>query len=100
MYEGRLKSLYDNVISAVDQWDPSTATVMEEVCGAQRGLCWKINLIWSYSMKVSWSGYELFSKPLFFFLKYSLKILFCIISFIRGVKKKSPKFLDIMNSSL
>ena len=35
MYEGRLKSLYDDVISAVDdffyQWDPSSATLMEKV---------------------------------------------------------------------
>ena len=44
LYEGgrkvnRLKSSYDDVISAVDdffdQWDPSIVTLMEEVCGLQ-----------------------------------------------------------------
>ena len=58
---------YDDVISAVDdlfdQWDPSTATLMEEVCGLQ----WVIilrnkNLIWSHSMRISWSDLELFSQ--------------------------------------
>ena len=36
IYEGRLKNLYDDVISAVNdfvnQWVPNTATVMEELC--------------------------------------------------------------------
>ena len=39
----RLKSPYDN-ISTVDyffyQWDPSTTTTKEQVCGTQGGLCW------------------------------------------------------------
>ena len=39
---------------------PSTAT-LKEVDGPQGGLCWKMNLIWSPSMKVSWSAYGLFS---------------------------------------
>ena len=42
-YEGGLKSSYDDIISVVDdffdQWDPSTATQIEEICGRQRGLC-------------------------------------------------------------
>ena len=36
MYKGRLESSYDDIIPAVDdffdQKDPSTATLMEEVC--------------------------------------------------------------------
>ena len=35
------------------------------------GLCWKINLIWSHSMRVSLSAYALFSRSL-----YIYKILF------------------------
>ena len=38
-----LKSSYDDVISAVDdffdQWDPSSATQLEEVYRLHRGLC-------------------------------------------------------------
>ena len=30
---------------------------MEEVYGLQRGLCWKINLIWLHIMRVSWLSY-------------------------------------------
>ena len=44
-----------------DQWDPSTATPMEGVCRPQHP-CWKINLIWSHSVRVSWSANELFSR--------------------------------------
>ena len=39
-------------VDAFDQKDPSTATSIEEVCGPQGRLCWKINLIchilWKY----------------------------------------------------
>ena len=49
LFESGLKSSYDDVISAVDdffdQSDASTAMLMEEVCGMKRGLCSKINLI-------------------------------------------------------
>ena len=45
------------------QWDPSTAILVEEVCGPQIGLCWKLNLIWSHSMRIFWSAYELFNQP-------------------------------------
>ena len=43
----------------------ATEMPIEEEYGAQRGLCWKINLIWSESMKVSWSAYELLYFCLF-----------------------------------
>ena len=45
--------------------DPSTETLMEQVCRLQRELCWKINLIWSHSMRQSCSAYELFTQPLY-----------------------------------
>ena len=39
IFEGGLKSSYNDIRSAVDDifdhWDPSTATLMEKVCGAQ-----------------------------------------------------------------
>ena len=42
-YDGGLKSTYDDVISAVDnyfdQWDPSTATPIVEVCRLLGELC-------------------------------------------------------------
>ena len=51
------KSSYDYIIPAVDNvfhlWNPSSATLMEEVGESQRKLCWKINLIWLHSMRVS-----------------------------------------------
>ena len=34
---------------------------IKEICGPQGGLCWKINFIWSISMRVYWSAYKLFS---------------------------------------
>ena len=43
IYGGGLKSSYNNVIFTADdffdQWDPSTATLMEEVCRLQGRLC-------------------------------------------------------------
>ena len=44
--------LYDNVDDFFDQWDPSTEILMEKLYRPQGGLCWKINLIWSDSMRV------------------------------------------------
>ena len=65
-----LKSLLGDIISAVDyfleQKDPSTATLMGEMCGLQRSLYLKIKFFWSYYMRVSWSTYELFSEPSIF----------------------------------
>lgn len=40
------------------QWNPSNATAMEELCEPKKGLCWKINLIWSHSMILSWSIFQ------------------------------------------
>ena len=40
---------------------PSIAKPVEDVRRLQRVLCWKIIFIWSHSMRVSWSAYELFS---------------------------------------
>ena len=47
------------------QWDQNIATPMGEMCGLQEGLCWKIKLIWSHSIKVSWLAYKFFSRPLY-----------------------------------
>ena len=58
-------TLYLLLKNFFDHCDPSTATLMEEVCVLLEELSWKINLIWSYSMRVSWSAYELFSYPLY-----------------------------------
>ena len=55
-----------------DQWDPSTLTLMEEMGGLYGKLFWKINLIWSHSMRVSWSAYELCSWPLYTSFGYIL----------------------------
>ena len=66
---GVLISSYDEVISAVDffdQRDPSTVISTEEMCGSQWALCWKINLIWSHSIRASLSAYELFSSPSYY----------------------------------
>ena len=47
-----------------EKWDPNTATPMEVCMLLQGELCWKVNLIWSHSMRVSWWAYELCSWPL------------------------------------
>ena len=44
-------------------WPMGTATPIEEVCRMQWGLCWKIKLIWSYSMRAFGSIHKLFSWP-------------------------------------
>ena len=36
-----------------DKWDPNCTTTTEEVCGLQRGLSWRMNLIWPRSIRVS-----------------------------------------------
>ena len=65
-----LNDLHDDVMSADDdsfyQWDPKTATPMEEMCRLQERLCWKINLIWSHFMRVSWAAYEFFQQTLIY----------------------------------
>ena len=48
---------------------------MDEVYGPSEGVCSKINLIWSHSMRVSWSAYELFSLSSYIYIyiyKYTL----------------------------
>ena len=54
--EGRLNSSYDNIIFVLDnlfdQWNLSTATPIEKVSKLQEIVCWKINFIWSHSMRV------------------------------------------------
>ena len=56
-----LKRSYDDIINNLliyfYQWGSSTLTPMEEVCCLQGWLYWKINLIWSYSIRVPWSAY-------------------------------------------
>ena len=60
--EGRLKGSYHDIISAIDEFFyQCTATPTEKVWGLQGELDWKINLIWSHSMRVFWSVYELFN---------------------------------------
>ena len=58
MYKGGVKSLYDDVISVVDnifyQWDTSTVTLIKKC----------VDHIWSHSIR-AWSAYELFSQPLY-----------------------------------
>ena len=83
------------------QWDPSTATLTEEVYGPQGGLCWKINLIWSHSMTVSRSAYELFSWSLYVHnLITSMKVL----KFMQKAHfigwSSSPNSLLVLNSKL
>ena len=55
--EGELKRSNDDIISTVyvflDQWDPSRAIQMEEMCWLEGSLCSKINLIGLHFMWVS-----------------------------------------------
>ena len=48
----KLKSSWYHIDDFFGQWNPRTATLMEEMCGPHRGLYWKINFIWPYSMNV------------------------------------------------
>ena len=47
-----------------EQCNPNTRIVL----GQRRRLCWKINQVWSHSMKVSSSAYELFSQPSYIYI--------------------------------
>ena len=51
-----------HMMTSYEQWDASTAIPMEEVWETEGMQCWKISLIWPYSMRVSWSVYESFSR--------------------------------------
>ena len=72
IHDSGLKSSYADIISAIDdffdKWDPSTVTLIKEMCGLHGGLCLKINLIQSHSMIVSYSAYELFRRPLYAYI--------------------------------
>ena len=48
-------------IDNFDPWDPSSAT--PKCVDSKEGLYWKIILIWSHFMRVSWSAYEFTAKP-------------------------------------
>ena len=63
IYKDGLKISLNAADGFLKQWDSSTATPMEEVCELQGGQFWKINFIWSYSMRVSQSANELFCRP-------------------------------------
>ena len=82
-----LKSLHDNVISAVVdfsyQWYPITATSMEGVCRPQGRPHWKMNHIWSHSMRVLWSYYSdhhLYLPTLYFINAFRTHVVFLKIS--------------------
>ena len=45
------------------QWDPNTALPMEEVRGLQMELCWKVDLNWSKSMRVSCQSMNFSAEP-------------------------------------
>ena len=59
--ENGLKNSYD-VADFLNQRCPRTVTPMKDVNGLQRGRGWKINLIWSHYMRVTWSVYDHFSQ--------------------------------------
>ena len=50
-------------------------TPMKEVCGLQRCLRWKINIIWSPSMEVFWSAYEFFNRTSYIYIYIYIYIL-------------------------
>ena len=86
LYAGGLKSIHYYVIRHTS-WFIFTngiAISTKEECRPKKVLCWKINLIWSHSMRVSWSAYELFSWPLHS-IKYSYQIWIIFIQiYLRG----------------
>ena len=45
---------------------------------AEERLCWSINLIWSYSMKVFWSAYYLCSRPINLYIYIYIYIYVCV----------------------
>ena len=67
-YETGMKSSETDFISTTDnfffyKWHPSTETLTGKTVWSVRGLCWKINIIWSLSIRIYWLAYELFSPP-------------------------------------
>ena len=70
---GELASSYNYVIFAVDDIFTNVIQApMEEVYGPHKGICLKINLIWSHSIRVSLSVYKLFSWPLHIYVGGSM----------------------------
>ena len=65
-----------------DQLDPRTATPMEQVSGEKGELCWERNLIWSYSLRVSWSVYELSSWLSDIYIYIYIYIIYIIYIYI------------------
>ena len=59
-----------------DQWDLSSATLMEEVCEMQRKLCWRINFICYHSMWVY------LSEPLNFSANPCVCVCVCVCLYI------------------
>ena len=56
-HTGGMRNSYDDICTVedfFDRWNPSTATLMEEMCGTQEELCWKINLIRAHAMRLFW----------------------------------------------
>ena len=47
----------------LNQYEASTTTSIEVMCEWLNALCWKINLTWLHSMRISWSAYKIFSQP-------------------------------------
>lgn len=58
-------------------WNPSNTTPMEDVCGPQGGICWKLNLFWPYSMNVSWSAYNFFTRSMFVYVCVYVSVCVC-----------------------
>ena len=76
------KSFFGDVITAVNYWDQlDTNTVTLIMRKLQGRLQWKINLIWSHSMRVSWLAYELFSRLFIAVCSYVSTYPFTYLSF-------------------
>ena len=95
----RLKSSYGDVLSAVDDIFtieiPGLPLRKKKLCQPSLRLRGKINIIWSNSMKLFWSTYELFSRPsnIWWFLRKRFclpKIAYDIRIIVRNVVVKFP----------
>ena len=60
-------------------------TLTKEVCGLQEERSWKINLIWSRSMRIFWSVYELFSWC--WYHNHFIKIFYLSSFFFLGITR-------------
>ena len=88
VYEGGLKISYDDdVIFAICYFFTNGIQERQhrwKKCVPLEELCRKINLIWSHSMKISWSACELFSRLALW--------IFCDVSFRLNPKTKHITF--------